>query len=83
MCLCALQENAVLRGQKEDLHAQLLHQHIQEGRLLLNHRTSTSDIELEKLPKAEVNILLHLLILHLHTYLHCVSIELIPILFWQ
>lgn len=73
MCLCLLlQENAVLRGQKEDLHAQLLHQHIEEGRVLLNHRTGTSDIELEKLPKAEVNFFY---ICSFYTYLLTYSLK--------
>lgn len=49
-----VQDNMNLRDQAEDLHAQLISRHVQEGRSLLQQTETSLAKEFEKLPKDEV-----------------------------
>jgi GH18 family chitinase len=54
-CACAVQENASLREQTDELQAQLLHRHVEEGRqLLLSSSASSIAAELENVSQDEV-----------------------------
>ena len=54
LALFVVQENMSLRDQAEDLHAQLINRHVQEGRSLLQQTETSLATEFEKLPKDEV-----------------------------